>query len=169
MELAKSVASFYGSVKPDLTWDGTRIPLDPTSVDSGMATEVLEHCPEPAVVLQEIHRVLRPGGVFFMTVPFLWPLHDVPHDEYRYTPFALDRLLRQAGFNERIIKPLGGWDASLAQMLGLWVTQRPMPLWKRRIMRRLSLPVVKWLLKHDHVPDPRSSPMITGLWALVVK
>ena len=169
MDLAANAVKTYRAVPPELEWDGSKIPLGGSSVDSAMATEVLEHCPDPLAVLSETHRVLRPGGAFFFTVPFLWPLHDVPYDEYRYTPFALDRLLREAGFGERTIKPLGGWDASLAQMLGLWVNQRPMPAWKRAAMRRISLPIVRWLLKHDHIPDPRSSPMITGLWGLARK
>ena len=51
----------------------------------------------------------------------LWPLHDVPYDECRYTPFAIKRHLRNAGFEQFRLKPLGGWDASLAQMIGLWI------------------------------------------------
>ncbi len=169
MDLAGNAVKTYRAVKPDVEWDGRTIPLADGSMDSAMATEVLEHCPDPVAVLREIHRVLAPGGVFFFTVPFLWPLHDVPYDEYRYTPFALERLVAQAGFRDATIKPLGGWDASLAQMLGLWALRRPMPAWKRRVMKRLTLPAVKYLLRHDHVPEPRSSPMITGLWGTAVK
>ena len=110
----------------DLTWDGRHMPLADAEVDSVMATEVLEHCPEPGAVLREVCRVLKPGGVFFFTVPFVWPLHDVPHDEYRYTPFALERLLTDAGLTCERIEALGGWDATLAQVLGLWAARRPM-------------------------------------------
>ena len=75
--------------KPDVEWDGRTIPLADNSIDCALAMEVLEHCPEPEVVLREALRVLKPGSSLFLTVPFVWPLHDVPHDEYRYTPFAL--------------------------------------------------------------------------------
>lgn len=169
MDLGSDIVGTYNVVKPDITWDGRTIPLPDSSIDSAMATEVLEHCPDPVVVLQEARRVLKPGGVLFFTVPFLWPLHDVPYDEYRYTPFALERIVKSAGFTETNVRPMGGWDASLAQMLGLWVMRRPMPKWKRNIMKRLTLPVVKYLIKHDHVPDPRSSPMITSLMGTAVK
>jgi SAM-dependent methyltransferase len=169
MDLASNAVGTYRAVPPDVEWDGRTIPFENERFDSAMATEVLEHCPEPIAVLREAHRVLKANGVFFFTVPFLWPLHDVPYDEYRYTPFALERLLREAGFRDSVIRPMGGWDASLAQMLGLWVMRRPMPAWKRKVLKRLTLPAVKYLLNHDHVPDPRSSPMITGLWGTAIK
>lgn len=168
MDLAANAVGTYRAVPPDVEWNGREMPFDDATFDSAMATEVLEHCPDPLAVLRETHRVLRPGAVFFLTVPFLWPLHDVPYDEHRYTPFALERLLREAGFREVVVRPMGGWDASLAQMLGLWALRRPMPAWKRRVVKRLTLPVVRYLLKHDHVPDPRSSPMITGLWGTAI-
>ena len=81
----------YSRHQPDVFWNGAVIPLRDASVESALATEVLEHCPEPLRTLSEIHRVLKPGGVLLITVPFLWPIHDPPYDEYRYTPFSLER------------------------------------------------------------------------------
>jgi SAM-dependent methyltransferase len=165
----QTVEPGYGRVSPDITWDGLTIPMDDASVGSAMATEVLEHCPDPAGVLAEIHRVLHPGGVFFLTVPFLWPLHDVPYDEYRYTPFSMERLLKESGFAGIEVQPMGGWDASLAQMIGLYVMRAPMAHRKRRILRNLTLPLVRFLVGRDRQPDIMSNPMITGLWALARK
>jgi glycosyltransferase involved in cell wall biosynthesis len=136
----------------DLRWDGTTIPLEDASVDCAMATEVLEHCPEPLVVLKEIRRVLKPGGTFFFTVPYIWPLHDAPWDFYRYTPFALERLLAQAGFEGTEIKALGGWNASLAQMIGLWLKRAPMSPDKRNEMAKQLYPFYKQLLAEDQPP-----------------
>ncbi|MFP4694182.1 MAG: methyltransferase domain-containing protein [Halothece sp.] len=142
-----------------------------------MATEVFEHCPHPEIVMKEIWRVLKPGGILFFTVPFLWNLHETPHDEYRYTPFALERHLIQSGFTETDIKAMGGWDAALAQMLGLWVRRRQ---WgggrKRKILKgtlsRLFLPIIKILYKrvgrrpsqrHRAPTEFQEGTMITGL------
>lgn len=158
------------NIKPDVTWDGVTMPFEADSFDCIIGTEVLEHCFDPHVTLSEIFRVLKPGGKFFFTVPFLWPLHEVPFDAYRYTPFALDRYLRQAGFASIDMKALGGWNASLAQMLGLWVRRRPQSSSKRELLSRLLLPVVRYLYKADKPPQSfNESTMITGLYGIAVK
>jgi len=149
---------------PNLEWDGITIPLPAGSIDSALATEVFEHCPDAKGVLREINRVLKPGGFLLATVPFLWPLHDNPYDEFRYTPFSLGRFTREAGFEKVELTALGGWDAALATMMGLWVRRRPMSQFRRRILQRLLLPVYARLLRLDKPPaDFSRSCMITGL------
>lgn len=155
---------------PDLYWDGTTIPIPDATIDSGMATEVLEHCPYPAIVLNEVRRVMKPGGSFFITVPFLWPLHDVPYDEYRYTPFALKRLFTNAGFSSVELFALGGWNASLAQIFGLWVRRGPLSHRKRQILSTMAVPIVSYLSRKDVKPPVFSEgTMITGLAGLARK
>lgn len=151
--------------QPDITWQEGTIPLDDASVDCAICTEVLEHCPDPEAVLLEICRVLKPGGLLFFTVPFLWPLHEVPYDQCRYTPFALERHLVNSGFEKGDIRAMGGWDASLAQMLGLWVRRRPMQRWLRMGLSLLAWPWIWALLKLDGRRSAvfRESAMITGL------
>lgn len=156
--------------KPDLEWDGQTIPLADNSVDCALAIEVFEHCPEPEKVICEAWRVLKPGGLLFFTIPFLWPLHDVPYDEYRYTPYALERLLSNSRFEQITLKALGGWDASLAQMIGLWVRRRPMLPRVRFILSRVALPVIRLLLERDKPPTKfYESLMITGISGTAIK
>lgn len=158
------------AVKPDYTWDGKAMPFDDESYSTLMATEVLEHCPEPELILQEMKRVLKKDGFLFLTTPFLWPLHETPHDEYRYTPFALNRLLKDAGFNDIKIYAGGGWHASLAQMLGLWVRRSGLSPKKRNILSILLKPVIKYLLKKDTPSSHfRESLMITNLFVSAQK
>ena len=159
-----------GYSRPDLYWNGRHIPLKTGSVDCAIAIEVLEHCTSPQLVLREAIRVLKPGGAFFCTTPFLWPLHSVPHDEFRYTPFSISRLLGRVGFEQINVNALGGWDASLAQMIGLWVRRRPMAERKRSVLSSLAVPVVRYLLSHDRADTPfTESSMVTGLFASAVK
>ena len=156
----------------DLEWDGRRIPLEADSIDCAIATEVFEQCSEPEIVMREIARVLKVPGMLFFTVPFLWPIHDPPNDQYRFTPFALERHLRNAGFDGIKLRAFGGWDASLAQMIGLWVRRRPMNRLSRAVLSRVAVPVVRFLAKNDCPPamlDQFDQTMVTGISGTAVK
>lgn len=158
-------------VIPDITWDGKEMPLETDTFDVALVTEVLEHCFEPEYVLRETFRVLKPGGVILITVPFIWNLHEVPNDYFRYTPFALKKLLKNSKFNEIKIEPLGGWHASLAQMLGLWVKHAPLNKGFRFICKRFFWPIVYLLIRIDKIADRNSTRplMMTGLAAVAYK
>jgi SAM-dependent methyltransferase len=159
----------YEEIKPDVLWDGKTMPFDDARFDVVLSTEVLEHVPDPGMYLAEVKRVLMPGGTFFFTVPFLMSLHEVPHDYYRYTPFALEMIFKKAGFKIVSIKPMGGYNAALAQMIGLWVN---MYLWgkKKKIMRVLAKPIIGFLYKNDKPPvNFKKSTMIVGLTGTVIK
>lgn len=158
-------------IKPDYTWNGKVMPFENDSFDCAFGTEVLEHCPEPEMVLKEVLRVMKPNGVFFFTVPFLWNLHEVPHDEYRYTPFSLERHLRNSGFKEIEIRATGGWHAAMAQMLGLWVRRSAMGSMKRNFLSIVLKPIIKYLIELDK-PEQivfKEGQMITGLYGIARK
>lgn len=164
------VSAIHNTSVADMLWDGVTMPLADNSVDSAMATEVLEHCHNPAILLKEAFRVLKPGGHLFFTVPFLWPLHEAPYDEYRYTPFSLTKHFEAAGFEDIKIEALGGWDASLAQMIGLWVRRRYFTEKRRKWLSKIAKPVIKYLIKMDEPPKTfREATMITGLSGTIRK
>lgn len=162
---------YDATIKPDYTWDGKTMPFENKSFDCAFGTEVLEHCPEPEVILKEVFRILKKEGVFFFTVPFLWNLHEVPHDEYRYTPFSLQRHLENSGFRDIDIKATGGWHASMAQMLGLWVRRSPINNKKRKWLSFLLKPIIKILIVKDgkSIITFKEGQMITGLYGIAKK
>jgi glycosyltransferase involved in cell wall biosynthesis/SAM-dependent methyltransferase len=159
---------------PDLIWDGYTIPFPDNAVSCAMATEVFEHVPDPEKLMTEILRVLKPGGRLFFSVPFLWRLHTVPRDEYRYTPFSLERHLKNAGFSDIILRPLGGADASLGQILALWVKGRSNNHFYQGVlgplMSLLCTPVVWMLSRIDSLPTEFAEGcLITGLSGTALK
>ncbi len=59
-----------------------------------LCTEVLEHLHTPQKAIDEMRRVLRPGGTLILTTRFIFPLHNIPGDYFRFTRYGLSHLLR---------------------------------------------------------------------------
>lgn len=68
--------------------------IEDASFDTVLCAEVLEHLHTPAKAIAEFYRILKPGGVLILTTRFIFPLHDTPHDYYRYTKYGLAHLLK---------------------------------------------------------------------------
>ena len=83
------------------------LPYRDECFDAMVCTEVLEHLPDPQLAAQEMARVLLPGAILVLTVPFNHPLHEVPHDYFRFTPWGL-RSLFAANFEFALLLPRGG-------------------------------------------------------------
>lgn len=62
------------------------------------AEQVFEHLKSPLRAVQNVHAMLRPGGYFLLTVPFLFKVHASPTDCTRWTPQGLACLLEDGGF-----------------------------------------------------------------------
>lgn len=75
----------YASPHVAFMADAHQIPAVDGSFDAVWIQAVLEHVVEPPLVVREIHRVLRPGGLLFADTPFLWPVHEKAYDFTRYT------------------------------------------------------------------------------------
>jgi SAM-dependent methyltransferase len=69
----------------DIVADATALPIHSSSIDTVLLISLLEHVPNPDGVIQETHRVLKPGGKFFCYVPFIVPYHAAPFDYNRWT------------------------------------------------------------------------------------
>jgi SAM-dependent methyltransferase len=76
----------------DIIGCGARLPFRSNSVDLVIAQEVLEHVADFLNLVNEIHRVLKPGGVFFCQVPFQIGFHPGPSDYWRFSRQALEHV-----------------------------------------------------------------------------
>jgi SAM-dependent methyltransferase len=77
----------------------TRV-IAPNSYDYVVCTSMLEHTPHPWKVVSEVFKVLRPKGIFYLTVPWMFPLHLEPMDFWRFSIPGLKTLVGEAGFIE---------------------------------------------------------------------
>jgi SAM-dependent methyltransferase len=84
------------------------INLPDQAFDTIILSDVLEHIPVPLDLCREIFRLLAPGGKLIMNVPFYYPLHEAPHDFYRYTEFALRRFMASSSMQILYLEPIGG-------------------------------------------------------------
>ena len=141
-----------GQATPDLLWDGTSIPLADASVDAALATELLERHPDPSTTLREIGRVLRPGGtLLFTTAGFNASVPQTLRRELARIDFDVD------------IAALGGWNASLAQMIGLWVNRSGLSAANRTKLFGQFEPFYKQLISTDAMGDQAMCPGFQGI------
>lgn len=92
-----------------------RLPFADNTFDVVVTTKyIMEHVTEPYDVLKDIHRVLKPGGEAFIVAAHIRRQHQVPHDYFRMTEYALEYLTKKAGFTSWEIKPTDGAMYTLA-------------------------------------------------------
>jgi SAM-dependent methyltransferase len=118
--------------------------------DVVVCTEMLEHVPEPQRAIDEMRRVLKPDGVLLLTTRFLFPIHDAPHDYFRFTKYGLRHLLRKFDIVElREETSSVGTLAVLFQRLGMqaqtlrWTPLRAGWLLAARAMQPLSFLITR--------------------------
>ena len=93
---------------------GESLPFDDGSVDVVVLNHIYEHVVDPQAVVDDIHRVLAPGGVLYAGVGHRWqviePHHRLPLLSWLPQP-AADRYLRLTGkgehYYERYATPAG--------------------------------------------------------------
>jgi SAM-dependent methyltransferase len=142
--LAETRGWVYGPI--DYVSDAGAIPVPDGSFDAVLCTEVLEHVPEPIRVVEELGRILRPGGKLMLTAPLGSGLHQEPDHFYGgFTPYWYRRYLGEAGFDDVSVVPNGGFFKNYGQE-----------------SQRFSA-----LLDPRRVP-PAAVPLVAPFWALTL-
>ncbi|MBX3725702.1 MAG: class I SAM-dependent methyltransferase [Xanthomonadales bacterium] len=144
--------------RPDLFGDAARLPIRSATFDTVVMLEVLEHLRYPREALAEARRVLTPGGIAIVSMPFLYPLHDAPHDYQRYTRHGLERELAASGLAIRHLQPSLGSVASAALLFNIALAGTVLTAARRRHPGALLAPALLaliplvnlagWLLGH---------------------
>lgn len=83
-------------------------PFRAGSFDTMLGLSMLNCLTDPARMISEAARVLKPGGVLILEFTQMVPLHDEPHDYWRFTRLGAEHLLRQHGFEPIEYVPVGG-------------------------------------------------------------
>ena len=101
----------------DVICPATAIPLEDESFNTVLCTQVIEHVADHRRLLQEAFRLLQKGGTLILSGPMYWPLHEEPHDFFRFTEHGFRYLLEDIGFVITKIKSNGGKWATCGQVL----------------------------------------------------
>lgn len=116
----------------DFVADVSAMPFEDGSYDIVLNTQVLEHVRDPARVVRELTRVLKPGGNLFLTTPQSSPLHNLPWNFFNFTNLGLRLLFEEAGLEVIKEEAQGGHFALLAYELN----------WTVREIERGSMPSI---------------------------
>lgn len=130
----------HSSVHVDLFADlNAPLDLDESSFDTVIATDVIEHLHEPRALFSSAARALRGGGKLIIGVPFLYWIHEAPHDYHRYTKFALERMVRDAGLELIYLDAFGGPPEVLSDIA---IKSFGRLRWLARLVYTITRPVV---------------------------
>jgi len=115
--------------KPDVVGDALNLPIKNESFNSLIYADILEHTSDPFCVIREAKRILKSGGMIFVSIPFLYPYHPHPEDYFRFTSAGIRELLEREGFiiekirvhNQGIFSCINRWAIAWTYDKPYWV------------------------------------------------
>jgi SAM-dependent methyltransferase len=130
-------------------------PLEVATFDIVIVEQVLEHVLWPYRAVRNVFEMLRPGGIFLVTTPFLIRMHE-PVDCSRWTERGLKNLLIEGGFNSDHITT-GSWGnrACVCSNFQTWTEWIP---WKHSLKNEPKFPLVVWAFARKTLVDRRNDP-----------
>ncbi len=124
----------------DVVYDGKHLPFPDDSFDAILCTQVLEHAEDVEQVCDEMVRVLKPGGLLIVTVPFIYFEHSAPYDFRRFSRYGIARLFdKQVEIKEVVLQ--GAIGSTLGQMLLNWYDAQMNCYKITRLLKGLLLPL----------------------------
>jgi SAM-dependent methyltransferase len=78
----------------DFNYDIHDLKFSDSAFDVVVCNAVLEHVDDPQQAIRELRRVLVPGGVIWIEVPFIQKYHPAPLDHWRVTPSGIRLWMR---------------------------------------------------------------------------
>jgi SAM-dependent methyltransferase len=124
----------------DVAADAEQLPFGDSTFQRVECDAVLEHVRRPEAVMQEIERVLAPGGYAHIVTPFCHPFHEYPKDFRRFTP---DGLLQMSGNLALVAK---GWRTGPTATMLVFTLEYVKMLLPWRWWRVLAHGVAGWAL-----------------------
>jgi SAM-dependent methyltransferase len=126
----------------DVVGDVLNPPFADSSFDTVISTQVLEHVEKPWVMVSQIGRITKSGGICIMTAPFMIPFHADPHDFFRYTKEGIESLFKNEGFDIVESGTYGKTFSVFSEMIHFSIfnpyKEGGVSIWGRRAMRYIE-------------------------------
>lgn len=122
----------------EINIDMTNMSLADNSIEAGFSAFALEHVADYLKFVEELERVLKPGGRFLLVVPFMYCFHAAPNDYVRFTKSYLEYLFRN--WNVLLSLNIGNRSVIAAEMCNEkpWMKLRSGTI-KRTLLRAFSV------------------------------
>jgi SAM-dependent methyltransferase len=154
----------------DLICDAQKLSLKDESVDAFAVVALLEIVERPELVLDEIHRVLKPGGLVVATTPFLQTYHPDPIDSRRFTIHGARKLFDRFEIEEVVPTRgvFGSFLGLLKDYLAVFFSFNNLFLWKvNNIVFQWVLAPLKYL---DRVmPNYRMAEYVSSSFTVIAR
>jgi SAM-dependent methyltransferase len=121
LEYPPTRASCDLKARPGVYGDARTLPFADQSFDGVLCSQVLEHVDRPETVVREMGRVLKPGGVGLISLPFFYNLHMEPNDYFRFSPYGIKNLFEGNSLRVRQLRGQGGIGTLLVLMFHNWL------------------------------------------------
>ena len=125
-------------LRPDIFGDACCLPVVDDAFDAIFLFEVLEHVGAPERAIREIRRALQPRGKLFVSVPFIYPIHDAPYDFQRFTIHGIRHLLQTLDFEVVQIVQHGNSLLVPMQLLNLGLLEGCRAAWQKNLVLGLA-------------------------------
>jgi len=132
------VDGFYSPDQVDLIGTAYDVPAPDASGDAIILSQVIEHLETPMLAMKEANRLLKPGGVLFLSFPFLYPQHAQPRDYLRYTEYYLASTLADKNFEIVACDRIGGFWYLIGMYMTIYLQQFDRGLLKKAFLTRIA-------------------------------
>lgn len=154
---------YFGS-RSNLIADAHDLPFADNSFDAVISQAVLEHVLRPQACIDEMHRVLKPRGLLFVDVPFLFPVHMGAHD---FTRFTLGGLRSACRWFEECEAGISGGPGQTVAMAIYYYSRS---LSRSKLWSAFSMLVLPWFIFWLHHLDkllvrrPQATDAASGVY-----